>query len=74
MNCQIVFLHDFSLISFQVFTLLRNNFCLFYSSRRQVKVNRSQNKIVEPKLLPKNEGTNLFFYPDSQFWAENNLT
>ena len=39
-----------------------------------LKVSRSQNKIVEPKLLPKNERTNLFFYPDGQFWAENNLT
>ena len=29
-----------------------------------LKVSRSQNKIVEPKLLPKNERTNLFFYPD----------
>ena len=30
----------------------------------QLKVSRSRNKIVEPKLLPKNEPTNLFFYPD----------
>ena len=30
-----------------------------------VKVSRSQNEIVRPKLLPKSEQTNLFFYPDS---------
>ena len=34
----------------------------------------SKQKNEKPKLLPKNERTNLFFYPDSQFWAENNLT
>ena len=28
------------------------------------KVSRSRNKIVMPKLLPKNERTNLFFYPE----------
>ena len=30
-----------------------------------LKVSRSRNKIVEPKILPKNERTNLFFYPDN---------
>ena len=30
----------------------------------QLKVSRSRNKIVEPQILPKNEQTNLFFYPD----------
>ena len=29
-----------------------------------LKVSRTHNKIVEPKLLPKNKQTNLFFYPD----------
>ena len=29
-----------------------------------IKVSRSRNKIVKPKLLPKNEWTNLFFYPE----------
>ena len=29
-----------------------------------LKVSKSQNKIVEPKLLPKNEPTNWFFNPD----------
>ena len=29
-----------------------------------LKVSKSQNKIVEPKLLPKNEPTNSFFYPE----------
>ena len=48
-------------------------FCRGFS-KDYLKVNRSQNKIVEPKLLPKNEPTNLFFYPDGQLWAENNLT
>ena len=28
-------------------------------------VHRSQNKIVEPKLLPKQEQKNLFVYPDN---------
>ena len=32
--------------------------------RLSLKVSRSRNKIVEPKLLPKNEQTNLSFYPD----------
>ena len=31
---------------------------------KSLKVSRSQNKIVEPKLLPKMKQTNLFFYPD----------
>ena len=30
-----------------------------------LKVSRSRSKIVEPQILPKNEGTNLFFYPDN---------
>ena len=30
----------------------------------KLKVSRSQNKIVEPELLPKNKRTNLFFFPD----------
>ena len=29
-----------------------------------LKVSRSRNKIVEPQILPKNEWTNLFFYPE----------
>ena len=29
-----------------------------------LKVSRSRNKIVMPKLLPKNERTNLFLYPE----------
>ena len=29
-----------------------------------LKVSRSRNKIVKPKLLPKNEPSNSFFYPD----------
>jgi hypothetical protein len=29
-----------------------------------LKVSRSGNKIVKPKLLPKNEQTNLFFFPE----------
>ena len=33
---------------------------------RLLKVSRSRNKIVMPKLLPKNEQTNLFFYPEKQ--------
>ena len=40
--------------------------CLFSrrTGRANLKVSRSRNKIVEPQLLPKNERTNLFFYPD----------
>jgi hypothetical protein len=34
---------------------------LFFS---QLKVSKSRNKIVMPKLLPKNKQTNLFFYPE----------
>ena len=30
-----------------------------------LKVNRFRNKIVELYILPKNERTNLFFYPDT---------
>jgi hypothetical protein len=29
-----------------------------------IKVGRSRNKIVMQRLLPKNKGTNLFFYPE----------
>ena len=40
-----------------------------------IKVSRSLNKIVEPTLLPKNEQTNLFFYPDDleilETWNQN---
>ena len=40
-----------------------------------VKVRRSRNKIVEPKLLLENERTNLFFYPDDseilETWNRN---
>ena len=31
-----------------------------------IKVSRSRNKIVKPKLLPKNKRTNLFFYPEKK--------
>ena len=33
------------------------------SSLLELKVSRSRNKIVVPKLLPKNEQTIMFFYP-----------
>ena len=40
-----------------------------------LEVSRSRNKIVEPKLLPKNEPTNLFFNPDDseilETWNQN---
>ena len=40
-----------------------------------LKVSRSRNKIVEPQILPKNEWTNLFFYPDGpkilETWNRN---
>jgi hypothetical protein len=37
----------------------------YYSKKisTALKVSRSWNKIVEPKLLPKNKRTSLFFYP-----------
>ena len=35
-----------------------------WQNQAVLKVSRSRNKIVEPQLLPKNERTNLFFYPD----------
>ena len=41
-----------------------------------IKVSKSRNKIVMPKLLPKNERTNLFFYPDDSeniFWEKLGL-
>ena len=44
--------------------LLKINFTHVY--RNLLKVSRSRNKIVMPKLLPKNDPTNLFFYPEKQ--------
>ena len=40
-----------------------------YKLTTVLKVSNSQNKIVEPKLLPKNERKNLIFYPD--YWSQN---
>ena len=37
---------------------------LFKKGAAILKVSRSRNKIVMPKLLPKKERMNLFFYPE----------
>ena len=36
---------------------------------RQLKVSRSRNKISKPELLPKDEQTNLFFYPENTMYV-----
>ena len=37
----------------------------FKINHKLLKVSRSRNKIIEPQILPKNERTNLFFYPEN---------
>ena len=38
-----------------------------------LKVNRSQNKIIEPQILPTTKKTNLVFYPEQQSAQKANL-
>ena len=49
-------------ITIMGYYLLKINFTHVY--RNLLKVSRSRKKIVMPKLLPKNDPTNLFFYPE----------
>ena len=58
---------------FQIQLDICKSFCLHNSNLELIKVNRPRNKIVEPQILPKNERTNLFFYPAQQSGQKNRI-
>ena len=72
-SCQIITRNFANLFSVKVLTMIwpgqkaqktknpRGEFPLIYL---EIKVSKNQKHIFQPKLLPKNEPTNLFFYPD----------